>query len=97
MMRENEFSPIGKVATMIGLAVVTGIALVNIGHGAPQHPWACSAVLIGFVLFLTAKLSVVARKRWVSFGSGLMSPGMADAYRLGYWLMIAGTIVTFVN
>jgi hypothetical protein len=97
VMRDNEFSPIGKAAVMIGLIFAAVAAVANIAAGEPQHPLAFFAVLAGFILFLTAKLSVIARKRWISFGTTLMSPGMANAYRLGYWLMIAGTLATFVR
>jgi hypothetical protein len=50
--------------------------------------------IVGLLLFLTAKISVI-RKRKISFGTGLMSEGMANLYRVGYWLMIVGILVTF--
>jgi len=94
-MRENEMGPVGKIATAVLLALVAVSALVNIMRGHVPHPLAFIVVLVGFALFLIAKLSVVARKKWVSFGSGLMGSGMANLYRVGYWLMVVGVLVTF--
>jgi hypothetical protein len=53
-------------------------------------------VLIGFLLFLVGKLSVILHKQRISFGTRLMSERMANCYRLGYWLMAVGVLITFV-
>ena len=98
IMKENElskFSQIGIVLLVIIPALVA--AVVNISRGYVPHPSAFMLVILGFVLFLTAKLSVIIRhKKWVSFGSHPMTENMANVYRLGYWLIIVGILFTFV-
>lgn len=94
-MYENQFSPIGKAATVLLLILVAIGAVVNIARGEVPHPYAFVVVLFGFSLFLVAKLSVVGRKKWITFGPGLMRPGMADLYRVGHWFMVVGVLLTF--
>jgi hypothetical protein len=94
-MKENEFSLIGKVLIVIGVIALAGAALLNVVRGDVLHPFAFSIVIFGFALFLWAKLSVIIRNRWISFGTANMSLAMANAYRLGWWLMAVGTIMTF--
>lgn len=96
IMKENEFSPVGKVLVSVGVVALAAVTIVNIARGDPQHPYALGIALVGFVFFFVAKLSVVSHKRWISFGPALMSPGMADAYRFGDWLMIVGVMATFL-
>ena len=96
VMKENQLSPIGKVIVVIGIVGLALVAGMNIARGDPQRPMAFAITLLGFVLFLAAKLSVVRRRGWISFGTDLMSPGMADAYRVGYWLMGIGILATFL-
>jgi hypothetical protein len=96
MMRENGPSPVGKLVVTVGILVAMIAALTNILRGEPQNPLAFGITAVGFVLFLIAKLSVVRQRQWISFGTKLMSPGMANAYRVGYWLIIVGILATFV-
>jgi hypothetical protein len=96
IMKENEFSPFGKAVVVVGIVAAAVAALINIFRGEPQNPFAFGIIGVGFVLFLIAKLSVVTRKQWISFGTKLMSPGMANAYRVGYWLIVVGILATFL-
>ena len=96
IMHENEMSPLGKGATSFLVAMLAIGAVVNIVRGEVAHPYAFVIVLFGFALFMLAKLSVVGWKKWVSFGTLLMSPAMADLYRVGYWFMVVGILLTFV-
>jgi hypothetical protein len=52
--------------------------------------------LLGLLLFVMAKLSVIRGKALITFGSWAMTPDSANLYRLGYWLMIVGTLLTFL-
>lgn len=95
-MKEHEFSVIGKVAVV--LLLVLGLvvpAVQRLARGEVQHPWALPLVLIGFLFFAIAKLSVVCRTQWISFGSRRMTDNMANLYRLGNWLMVVGILLTF--
>jgi len=94
-MRENEFSIVGEVAVAIGLAMLVTVVCRNLIAGQVPNPSAFAITLAGFAFFLVAKLSVVCRGHFVSFGAGRMSPGMKDAYRAGWWLMVLGMLVTF--
>src|SRR5688572_29589733 len=95
MMRENELSIVGK-------ALVTGIvillfagAAIRLGRGEVHHPGSLWIVTLGLILFLIAKLSVLFRGKWISFGSRPMTDPMGNTYRLGYWLMIVGILFMF--
>jgi hypothetical protein len=94
--RENELSLFGKSSTVLLIVLAAFAAIVNILRGEVQHPAAFFVVLIGFVLFIAAKLSVVSRGKWISFGTSQMTENMANAYRVGYWLMVVGILFTFV-
>jgi hypothetical protein len=63
VMKENRVSPVGRffVYLIIGLACLS--ALYNIGTGHVVRPMAFLIVIVGFVLFLTSKLSVVLKKK----------------------------------
>jgi hypothetical protein len=94
-MTENEFTLSSKTAiVLLVLWIVIGAAL-NIQRGEVRHPLAFVAVIVGFVLFAATKLCVIAGGKRISFGTSRMTEGMANAYRVGYWLMIVGTLVTF--
>jgi len=94
-MRENELSVFSKVGVIVLVALAFAAAFVNIANGVVVNPRAFWIVVAGLVLFLIGKGSVIARGRWISFGTGLMSENMANLYRLGYWLMAVGILVTF--
>jgi len=94
-MRENELSLFSKVAITALVALGFVGAILNIANGRVAHPRAFWIVIAGLVLFLIGKRSVIAQGRWVSFGTWPMSETMANAYRLGYWLMAVGILVTF--
>ena len=96
MMRENEFSVFGKSAIVLLVALIVFTAIVNIARGEVQHPAAFFIVLVGLILFLFAKLSVISRKNLFSFGPSQMTENMVNAYRVGYWLMVVGILLTFI-
>ena len=95
-MRESEFTLLSKILVVIMFAFVAGLAVFNIWNGHVRNPWAFVLTLLGMVLFVIAKLSVIRRKAWISFGTSAMTEDSANLYRLGYWLMIVGTVLTFV-
>jgi hypothetical protein len=94
-MRENELGPLGKVGITVLVAAWSLAAVANIVGRRVAHPQAFWIVVAGLLLFLVGKVSVIARGRWMSFGSWPMSEGMANAYRVGYWLMAVGILFTF--
>jgi hypothetical protein len=96
MMKENEFSWFGKSVTTLGIAALAIVALVNISRGEVPHPFAFGITVVGFVLFLAAKVSVLRRRKWITFGTDAMRPIMGNMYRIGYWLMAVGILATFV-
>jgi hypothetical protein len=94
-MRENELSRFGKIlilALLAGLAVSAGM---NIVHGIVPHPATFGLTMVGFVLFVIAKLSVLRQRRWVSLGTRAMSDTMETLYRFGYWCILVGILVAF--
>lgn len=94
-MQENRFSPLGKLTSVACIAALTAVALVNVWRGEIQRPHLFIVILTGFVFFAAAKISVLARSCWVSFGTRRMTPAMGNAYRFGYWLMFLGFLATF--
>lgn len=96
MMQENTFSPFGKFATIILFALLCVIAIGNIIKGHVPTPYAFYIVIAGFCLFASAKIVNMKKGKLLSFGTKNMSENVANTYRVGYWLMIAGLIITFV-
>jgi hypothetical protein len=94
--RENELSLFGKSAIVVSVALMAVSAAVNLARGDVRHPVAFFIVLVGLVLFLVAKLSVISRRKWFSLGTSQMTENMANAYRVGYWLMVVGILFTFL-
>jgi hypothetical protein len=95
MMRENELSKVGK-ALVTGIVILLCVgAAIRLGQGEVRHPGSLWIVALGLILFLIAKLSVIFRGKWISFGSRPMTDGMGNTYRLGYWLMIVGILIMF--
>lgn len=68
----------------------------NAGRGFVPHPWAALVVLIGFTSFLYAKVAVIRRQNWINWGTRWMTEDQANAYRVGYWLMVVGLLATFL-
>jgi hypothetical protein len=96
MQRCSETGPVGRAAGWVLVALLIGVAIVNIARGEARHPWAFAIVFLGLALFVVSKLSVILHRRQISFGTQLMTTRMANCYRLGYWLMAVGVLVTFV-
>jgi len=95
-MREQAFGLLTKTCATAAVALLFVAALRNMADGFVPHPRAFWVVLAGLVCFEIGKMSVIARGRLVSFGSGHMSEGMGNVYRFGYWLMGLGILVTFL-
>ncbi len=94
---ENEFSRPTKIA--LALLVILPTIAITIHHiftGEVKNPYAFIITLIGFILFSISKVSVILKKKWISFGTKQLLDNMANFYRLGYWLMVVGIILTFV-
>jgi len=80
---------------LLALAFIS--SAFNIVHGVVPNPSIFAVVLVGFILFLIAKFSVLSKGIKFSFGTGHMSPIMANIYRVGYWLMLVGILCTFIG
>jgi hypothetical protein len=96
-MRENQLTSFTKVALVVVFIFAVIGATVNILHQRAMHPTAFLIALGGFALFATAKMSSIKRGHLVSLGTKGMSPLMANFYRLGYWLIVVGCLLTFLN
>ncbi len=67
-------------------------------HSGQVNPWALSLIMVGFFLFLMAKVLVIRSGKLVSFGAPLTSGvswRISVPYVSGYLLMISGFILTF--
>ena len=92
---ENQPSKFTGILYWILILILGSVAVSNVIHGKVAHPAAFFIMLLGFILFITSKTSVILKKKWVSFGTRSMSVWMANLYRVGYWLMIFGFLATF--
>ena len=96
-LTENELSIFGK--TVIALFVffpVCILTIINICLGKVSNPYAFAVCIFGFLLFLISKVSLFKKGIWFSFGAKRLSENMGNSYRLGYWFMSIGIILTFI-
>ena len=85
------FLPIFALLPIVGVMLA---CFVQLAHKAPlgSLAFATSTLLLGFLAFLAAKLSVYQTGVWFSFGTKSMAPNMKNLYRMGYLLMIPSAI-----
>lgn len=80
------------IAELMLPAIILFALLVTIGrHGA------LLLSCLGFILFLTAKISLFVKGIYISWGSKSMSHGFRTCYRLGYGLMIVGFLAALFS
>lgn len=76
IMKEHELSKFGKIASILIFVIPAIIsAIVNIARHNVPNPMAFFIVIIGFALFLIAKISMIRKKRLVSFGTSNIPEG----------------------
>ena len=85
----NLFILLALPASGLILGVVVSTALVNPSGSAKL---ALGFYVLGFALFLVAKISVLRSGRLITFGARYMRPGYRFVYRTGYVFMIAGAL-----
>jgi hypothetical protein len=95
VMKENQLGHPMNFLSCVILGMLGLGALFNIYYGNVTYPKAFWVALVGFILFAVGKLSVILKKKKLSFGTKLMTENMANLYRIGYWLMIVGLLATF--
>ena len=94
---ENEFSKFGKLAvTLLFVVPAIVITIHNILIGEVSSPYAFTITIFGLILFIISKASLISKRIWISFGTKNLTENMAILYRLGYWLMAVGIILTFI-
>ena len=76
---------LGFIATLYAPRMLAGPLLVAKDGSA--------VVLVGFACFAVAKLSVIRRGIWTSFGSQAMTKWWKRLYRVGYALMALGVVL----
>ncbi|MCU7930967.1 MAG: hypothetical protein KZQ90_09210 [Candidatus Thiodiazotropha sp. (ex Codakia rugifera)] len=97
-----EKSLIGKwvykpMATLLWVGFLLGAAYNHATQGTIQ-PWALFIVVLGFILFLVAKIQVLKSGKLISFGADLTSNQpwqITLPYAAGYILMLTGFILSF--
>jgi len=97
IMKENQLTLLGRAAVLLLTFSIAVTAFFNIAKGQATNPYALFVVFVGLACFSIAKISVISKGHKVSFGTKLMSEGMANLYRLGYWLMAVGVMLTFMR
>jgi hypothetical protein len=93
-MKENKTSKYGRFLFYLLFMLWVASAIFNINRGYVNNPSAFVVSIVGFIFFIIAKLSIIPKQK-ISFGTAKMSEGMANLYRVGYWLMVVGVLITF--
>jgi len=97
IFKENQLSWFSQGAIYVLISALCALCVLNIINGEAPNPYYFVIVISGFSLFVIAKYSVISKGIQFSFGTETMSPMMANLYRLGYWLMMVGTVFTFAG
>lgn len=93
---ENELSRFGKIIVSVALLICVIFSLAqNLINGTIPHPFSFVLCFFGFLLFFAAKTSLFLKGKWLSFGTKNLSENMANFYRIGYWVMAIGLVLTF--
>ena len=96
-MRENQFSRVGQISALLLLyAAVLAPAISNLCRLRVTASEAFGLAIIGAAMLTVAKVSLFKRGQWVSFGDRRMTPAMSNCYRLGYFFIGWGIILTFL-
>jgi len=91
VLGENKFSKAFEI-----LFVLQAVPLIYFhAKNAQVSPVGFIVILLGFILFLIAKISVIKKQHYFTFGCDNMSKAMMISYFFGYALMIIGYLVTF--
>ena len=88
------FFPIGLIAAAAGAYLNAEELLRELERGSVGY-WPIGLAVVGFVLFLIAKLSRIRSGVLVSFGSKGMTPRQSVFYFFGFVLMAVGYGLTF--
>lgn len=94
-MRENILSKPGRVVVTIALLFIGFFTIKNIVNFSVPNPLMFLISIVGFMLFLISKFSIIREGDFVTFGASKMTSSMANLYRLGYWLIVVGVIGAF--
>ncbi len=89
---ENKFSKATEVMFYILIPIVM---YFDMKESQTVNLYGAALMLAGFISFLLAKISVIRKGSYFSFGCEHMTKKMMWAYFLGYVFMIAGYFVTF--
>lgn len=89
---------IGKIHSMIvSLTIPTVIIGMYLDYiqGKESNLWGFAISIVGFLLFLKAKISVIKSKKLFSLGCDLMDQRNTYFYFFGWLLMIAGYFLSW--
>ena len=92
---ENDLSIFSKLLITIVVVAALSATFMNIIEGHVKNPASFIVTIFGFILFIVSKISQFRKDYIFSFGTKNMSECMANFYRVGYWLMVVGLIMTF--
>lgn len=91
MFRENKISKFTEVCFYILIPFLIYFHM----NDAKVQVYGSPVLLLGFILFLIAKISVIRKGSYFSFGCDNMGKKMMWSYFAGYLLMITGCFLTF--
>lgn len=93
----NEFTSISKYIVYIALFFIFAYAGINVFNGTVNNPKYFFVIIFGAVLVIAPKMYVIIKlKKRISWGGKDMPNWMANIYRVGYWIMAVGFLITFV-
>jgi hypothetical protein len=94
-MEHERISPVAKVGIYALIVLAFLSAMLNIYRREVPRPCCLVVVLTGLLLLVISKASLFKKGRMLSFGSQGMSEPMTMTYRLGYWFILVGVLLTF--
>lgn len=84
-----------KIQETVFYIVAPIVAYFYMKSATNINPYGYIIMVLGFISFFTAKLSLIRKGIYFSIGCDEMSTKMMILYGLGYILMITGFVVTF--
>lgn len=90
---------LGKIIlVLIGLIwffILVTIVLAIFDEYMLSSLYGIGLIVLGFILFLSAKIHVFKKGKFFSFGTNFMSKKISIIYYAGYFLILSGLLVSF--
>jgi len=83
------------VLGLIWFFILIAIVLAVFDEYMLSSLYGIGLIVLGFILFLSAKIHVFKKGKFFSFGTNFMSEKISIIYYAGYFLILSGLLVSF--